>query len=170
MNGFDHERWLTSMNELSAALTSGFREKFGYPPGKNEVTPAAGPLPEGAEDLPTPLVEFFRHVEEVSLPDLHTGVFITGARHTVSGRDGRQPVRIDGPEAVDVVTFAADGGGTLFALGLPDGAPVYRLPPSALDRAGVYDNHDSRAQVVAATLPEFLTGLHDFLAAEITRR
>ncbi|USX48966.1 hypothetical protein [Lentzea sp. HUAS12] len=58
----------------------------------------------------------------------------------LSSMDGRWPVRLDGPERIDVVSFGSDGGGTQFALGLPDGAPVYALPP-------------------------FLTGLHDLLSS-----
>ena len=88
----------------------------------------------------------------------------------VNGRDGRLPVRIEGPESLDVVSFGSDGGGTHFALGLPEGMPVYALLPSAVDRAGVYGNHDSRVRVIAASLPEFLTGLRDLLAAEVSPR
>lgn len=171
MNSFDYERWITSMNELAGVLTDGFEERFGYAPDDNVVTPATEPLPaELAEALPAPLIEFHRHVAEAWLMNLSNGYRLHDVRHTVEGRDGRQPVRIEGPVAADVITFGSDGGGSLFALGLPDGAPVYLLPPSALDRAGVYDNHDSRARVVAATLPEFLTKLHDFLASEISGR
>lgn len=127
----------------------------------------AGPLPGGVEQLPAPLVQFYRHVAEVSLPDVSIGYFVAMAQVAVDGRDGRLPVRIEGVESIDVVSFGSDGGGSHFALGLPDGAPVYGLPPSAVDRTGVYDNHDSRVRVVAATLPDFLTGLHDLLASEI---
>ncbi|MFI6098032.1 hypothetical protein ACIA8G_20940 [Lentzea sp. NPDC051213] len=55
---------------------------------------------------------------------------------------GTHPVRLDGRESIDVVTFGSDGGGTLFALGLPDGAPGYLLPPSGVDRSGDYVVHD----------------------------
>ncbi|MEU0880188.1 hypothetical protein ABZ345_16430 [Lentzea sp. NPDC005914] len=170
MNGFDYERWITSMNGLADRLVAGFEEKFGYPPGENKVTPATEPVPDGVDDLPAPLAEFYRHVAEVSLPDLQNGYFISNARHTVGGRDGRQIVRVEGALTSDLVTFGADGGGTHFALGLPDGAPVYQLPPGAVDRRGVYDDWDSRVRVVAASLPEFLTALHDFFASEISGR
>jgi hypothetical protein len=168
VNGFGYERWLTSMEDLSARFVAGFIEKFGYPPGENGVGRAAGPLPDGVDELPAPLAEFYRHVSEVSLPDLQHGYFVSAAGAVVNGRDGRLPVRIEGSDGTDVVSFGSDGGGTHFALGLPAGAPVYALPPSAVDRRGVYDNHDSRARVVAATLPEFLTELHDLLASEIS--
>jgi hypothetical protein len=168
VNGFDYERWLTSMDDLSARFVSGFIEKFGYPPGENGVSRAAGPLPDGVDELPAPLAEFYRHVSEVSLPDLQHGYFVSAARAVVNGRDGRLPVRIEGSDGTDVVSFGSNGGGTHFALGLLAGAPVYALPPSAVDRRGVYDNHDSQARVVAATLPEFLTKLHDLLASEIS--
>ncbi|WP_156077551.1 SMI1/KNR4 family protein [Saccharothrix sp. NRRL B-16314] len=167
MTAFDYELWLTSVNDLAARFVSGFAEKFGYPPDENKARPAFGPLPDGVMQLPAPLVEFYRHVAEVSLPDVHIGYFVSMAQATVNGRDGRLPVRIEGAASIDVVTFGSDGGGTYFALGLPDGAPVYRMPPSAVDREGVYDNRDSRVQVVAATLPEFLTKLHNLLVSEI---
>jgi hypothetical protein len=163
VNVFDHERWIASMNELAAELTAGFQARFGYPPDENKVTPATGPLPEGVEQLLAPLAEFYRHVEQVSLPDLQNAYFVSMAQATVNGRDGRLPVRIEGPITADVVSFGSDGGGTLFALGLPDGAPVYMLPPSGFDDAGVYDDHDSRVRVVAANLPEFLEKLQVML-------
>lgn len=167
MGDFDYARWTTSMDELAGRLVAGFAERRGYPPGRNEVRPAGAP-PAGLELLPPPLAEFYRHVEEVSLPDFHNAFFIPDARWTVGGRDGTLVVRIEGQFTSDVVTFAADGGGTHFALGLPEGAPVYRLPPGAVDRRGVYDDWDSRVSVVAQTLPEFLQGMHDFFAAAIS--
>lgn len=166
---FDYWRWLTSMNDLAARFISGFEKNFGYLPGENGVTPVSGPLPGEVEQFPAPLAEFYRHVAEVSLPDVHIGYFVAMAQVVVDGRDGRLPVRIEGVESIDVVCFGSDGGGTHFALGLPDGAPVYRMPPSAVDRAGVYDNRDSRVRVLAAALPEILTGLHDLLASGIRR-
>ncbi|SER98695.1 hypothetical protein [Lentzea albida] len=165
MNGFDYEQWLTSVDGLAARFVAGFTARFGYPPGENGVRRAAGPVPDGVADLPAPLAEFYRHVAEVSFPDLRQGLFVAPAKAVVDGRDGRWPVRIEGSERIDVVSFGSDGGGTHFALGLPGGAPVYALPPSAVDREGVYDDHDSRARVIAATLPEFLTELHDLLSS-----
>ncbi|MGI5506291.1 hypothetical protein [Lentzea sp. CA-135723] len=162
MDVFDYERWLTSMNELATRMTAGFQEKFGFPPYENGVERAEGE-PEGLEALPAPLAEFYRHVAEVSLMNVFVGYAVWPAQHTISGLQGVQPIRLEGPGTVDVVTFGSDGGGTLFALGLPAGAPVYLLPPSGVDRSGVYDNSDSRAKVVATTLPEFLGKLHDVL-------
>ncbi|WP_434449903.1 hypothetical protein [Lentzea sp. E54] len=166
MNGFDYEQWLTSMDDLAARFVARFVARFGYPPGENGVRRAAGPLPDGVEDLPAPLVEFYRHASEVSLPDLQQGYFVSPARAVVNGRDGRLPVVIDGPDRIDIVSFGSDGGGTHFALGLPDGAPVYSLLPSGIDSTGVYDNHDSLARMIAATLPEFLADLQDLLSSE----
>ncbi|ALG09346.1 SMI1/KNR4 family protein [Kibdelosporangium phytohabitans] len=161
---FDHVEWLRSTNELAARSTHGFQERFGYPPGDNTAVQAGEPVSEQvAGMLPRPLVEFYRHVSGVTLGDLHVGYFIQTAQDTVRGLSGTLPVRLDGPAAIDIVTFGSDGGGTLFALGMPDGEPVYRLPASGVDERGVYDNSDSRARVIAATLPEFLTNLHALL-------
>jgi hypothetical protein len=168
MGDFDYERWTMSMNDLADRLLAGFEDRRGHPPDVNEVRRASGPVPDGVEQLPAPLAEFYRHIEEVSLSDFHNGFFIPQARWTVGGMDGTLIVRIEGQYTTDVVTFAADGGGTHFALGLLEGAPVYQLPPGAVDRRGVYDDWDSRVRVIARRLPEFLAGVQEFFAARIS--
>lgn len=167
---FDYEEWRQSTNKLTAHLVSDFERRNGYPPGRNTAAPATVPLSREAVDaLPAPLAEFYRHVAEVTLGDLRVGYFIQTAQETLDSNAGR-PVKLDGPETIEVITFGSDGGGTLFALGLPNGEPVYRLPASGIDHNGVYDNTDYRAHVTAATLPEFLTELHTALRETSTAR
>lgn len=164
MASFDYARWHQSMRELLAQMMDVFEARMGYPHGRNLVVEAGGDLvgEEASLVLPEPLLEFYRHIKEVSLPDVHVGYFVHPLEKVVAGLDGRVPVRIEGRDSREVVTFGSDGGGVLFALGRDQGAPVY-LIPTGLVQNGAYIDNESRVQIVAPTLPTFLDKVREML-------
>jgi hypothetical protein len=158
-----HEDWLsawrTSVTAILAELLSTFRQRFGFEAGTNELgSPAseeavaslAALQPAPARDLLT----LYRNVGEVSLPDVGNGYFIHSPSLVISQRG--EPHRIGPPFDVDVLVFASDGGGALYALPAAEAGPVYRLRDCAIwdGLAGA-----GEIQTVAKDLQEFLQHL-----------
>ncbi|MEV0430554.1 hypothetical protein [Micromonospora sp. NPDC050495] len=152
-------RWREDVAACLDLLLPGFDVRFGYPPGRHTI---GGPAGEeelaslAGTRLPGDLLEWYGHVREVSLPDIGNGYFLHEpglvARREVTAARGRF--------TADVVVFASDGGGTLFAVDALTGSPVYRLPAGEIV-AGVYRSDDPRFDVVAENLTGFLDRLRD---------
>ncbi|MET7356830.1 hypothetical protein ABZS76_00135 [Streptomyces sp. NPDC005562] len=164
--------WLGRMEGYANAFTEQFEAKFGYPPDENFVSRAAEPLPpaldelSGVEGVPQDLVNFYRQVGEVSLPDLESGFFIQPVDRTLSGIRGDLPTRITGGRDDSVVVFGSDGGGALYALSSADGSTVYRLPPARVE-GSVYTEGPLPCEVVATTLADHLTTLERELKSHL---
>ncbi|MFE9694354.1 hypothetical protein [Micromonospora sp. NPDC005806] len=149
--------WREDVTACLDRLLPGFEVRCGYPPGRHVV---GGPA--GEEELASlagmrlsdDLLAWYRQVREVSLPDIGNGYLI----HEPGLVACREVTSIRGRFAADVVVFASDGGGTLFAVETVTGAPVYRLPPDEVV-AGVYHGGDPRFDVVAENLTSFLDRL-----------
>jgi hypothetical protein len=92
----------------------------------------------------------------VSLPDVGNGYFIHSSGLVIGHAHGEGLRRLGAPLDLDVVTFASDGGGALYALPAADPGPVYRLRDCAL-HDGVADAQG--AETVAADLQGFLQRL-----------
>lgn len=76
----DLDAWVDRVRRSSSQLLEGFEERFGYPPDRNVVITGAGRdgsyltdalKPDAA--APPSVVEFFKAVEELSLPDAWNG-------------------------------------------------------------------------------------------------
>jgi hypothetical protein len=140
-------------------LLPGFEGRFGYPPGRHTISGRAGEdeLASLARTRPPDdLLAWYRQVREVGLPDVGNGYFIHDPGLVVH----RKVTSIRGRLTADVVVFASDGGGTLFAVEAVTGSPVYRLPAGEIV-AGVYRSDDPRFDVVAKNLTGFLDRLRD---------
>ncbi len=156
-------RWREDVTACLDRLLPGFEGRFGYPPGRHTV---GGPA--GEEELaclagirpPDDLLGWYRQVRDVSLPDVGNGYFIHAPGLVVH----REVASIRGRFTADVVVFASDGGGTLFAVEAGTGSPVYRLPAGETV-AGVYRSDDPRFDVVATNLAGFLDRLRDTVEA-----
>ncbi|WUR62363.1 hypothetical protein OHS32_13630 [Micromonospora chokoriensis] len=152
-------RWREDVSACLARLLPGFEVRFGYPAGRHTI---GGPA--GEEELaslanvcpPGDLLSWYRQVREVSLPDVGNGFFI----HDPGLVACREVTSVRGRCAADVVVFASDGGGTLFAMEAVSGSPVYRLPGGEAV-AGVYRSDNQRFAVVAEDLAGFLDRQRD---------
>jgi hypothetical protein len=145
-----------------AVLTWTFERDHGYPCGENTVAGPASLLELSAltvgalrSIMPSDLVAWYRQVSQVSLPDVANGYFIHPPGLVVAHAGGEGIRQITGRHEAQVVVFASDGGGTLYAVRSACGTPVYRLPPgSVVD--GVYSSNDPRYDIVASDLAGFL--------------
>lgn len=157
------DEWRVSVTALLAELLGTFSQRFGFEPGVNAVGPpaAAEALASLAALRPAPareLLLFYESIGEVSLPDVGNGYFIHPPRLVAGQAQAGGPRRIGPPFDVDVVAFASDGGGALYALPAAGAGPVYRLRDCALlDGAAVASA--GGAEAAAGDLREFLQHL-----------
>ncbi|MGW0215810.1 hypothetical protein ACWDXH_15600 [Micromonospora chokoriensis] len=153
------QRWREDVSACLARLLPGFEARFGYPPGRHTI---GGPA--GEEEVasmantcpPGDLLAWYREVREVCLPDVGNGFFV----HDPGLVARREVTAVRGRCAEEVVVFASDGGGTLFAMEAVSGSPVYRLPAGEVV-AGVYRSDNQRFDVVADDLAGFLDRQRD---------
>ncbi|MFR9780128.1 hypothetical protein ACL02O_29240 [Micromonospora sp. MS34] len=159
MDGAYIRRWREDVTARLDRLLPGFEVRFGYPPSRHTI---GGPAGKGelasvtSTRLPGDLLVWYGQVREVTLPDIGNGYFI----HDPGLVACREVTSIRGRFDADVVVFASDGGGALFAVEAVTGSPVYRLPAGEMV-AGVYRSDDPRFDVVAGNLTGFLDRLRD---------
>lgn len=158
--------WRVSVTAILAELLGTFRQRFGFEPGINEVGPPASK--EAVASLaalqPTPahdLLALYQNINEVSLPDVGNGYFIHSPRSVIQHVQAGEPRRIGRPFDIDVLVFASDGGGALYALPAAEAGPVYRLRDYAR-RDGVADARG--VQIAAKDLQALLQRLKLALA------
>ncbi|MGK5683735.1 hypothetical protein [Actinoplanes sp. URMC 104] len=148
--------WIEETVASAARLMQTFEQRHGFPPGDNVVV--AGTDGRAAElsaaGAPAELVEFYRHVRAVVLPDVENGWFIHPAEQVLDGIREVQPTELTGAVRDDIVVFATDGGGALYAMNRA-GDRVYRLAGGALP-GSTYDADESDVTVVAHDLWGFL--------------
>lgn len=161
------EAWARRTGAFAVTFAEQFESRFGYPPGDHLVEPTPAAAREASANtagLPEDLLTFYRHVAEVSLPDLGSGYFVHPVDLTAAGMSGDLPTRITGSRTDSVVVFGSDGGGALFALSTSDGSTVYRLPPSGVE-GDVYTEGSIPCEVVGIGLASFLSFLEEELQA-----
>ncbi len=163
--------WLDSrvgeLAHLAVEFERTFAQRHGVPPGRHLVTRAgrdAAAVTEESErrlaaaGAPAALVELYRSVTEISLPDLGGGVFVRPAADVADGIDeGRLPTELTGDFRDGIVVFGSEGDGALLAVSTSGGA-VYRLSGGAVLGAA-YAPGEEGAQVVADNLWGFLDHL-----------
>ncbi|MEO3753784.1 DUF4259 domain-containing protein [Streptomyces sp. B6B3] len=147
-----------------------FAQRHGVPPGRHLVTRAGRDAATATEEVerrltaagaPAALLELYRRVAEISLPDLGDGVFVRPAADVADGIDaGRLPTELTGDFRDGVVAFGAEGADALLAVSTSSGA-VYRLVDAddADDEAGGDGDEEEAVQVVADNLWGFLDDL-----------
>ncbi len=153
--------WRVSVTATVGELLGAFRQRFGFEPGINQLGPAASEqvMTSLAALQPTPaqdLLAFYQNVGEVSLPDVGNGYFIHPPALVRQHAQAGELHRIGSPVDVEVLVFASDGGGALYALPAAEAGPVYRLRDCA-PRDGVAGARG--VQVVAEDLQAFLQSL-----------
>lgn len=173
MNRFDYADWRDRTRVLAQRYQVNFEERFGYEPDDHTIgIPTGGDVIEEAlrdcgDVMPSALIDFYRVCSEVSLPDLHAGYFISPLRRVIDGIAADDPVRMGGRWGKLIATFGSDGGGTLFALELGPGGPVYSLPPGRVDNQVYEEAATTPATAIATDLPEFLMKLQGGLASAV---
>jgi len=138
-----------------------FQSRFGFEPGMNQLGPPAAEqalaslqaiVPRPAADL----IDFYRCIGQVSLPDIGNGYFIHPADLVARPAADGQPRRIGPPHELDVLVFGSDGGGALYAVPAAKPGPVYRLRECTI-KDGIASASD--IQVVAVDYQTFLQRL-----------
>jgi hypothetical protein len=154
--------WSRMVQDAVESIVAGFEDSYGYPPAGNVIE---GPdelgtarLAAAGSAVPADLLDLYAAVGAVNLPDVGNGLFLHSAARVVDAHEARELWRIAGRHQADVIVFASDGGGTLYALASPTGSPVFRLPAGQVV-GGVYESGDPRFEIVAASLAGFLGGL-----------
>lgn len=129
--------WRVSVTGEVGRLLETFQSRFGFQPGMNQLGPPAAE--QGLASLqaivPCPagdLIDFYRRVGQVSLPDVGNGYFIHPADLVVRQAADGEPRRIGPPHELDVLVFGSDGGGALYAVPAAKPGPVYRLRECAI--------------------------------------
>jgi hypothetical protein len=158
---FDVEAWRSAARDAVKVLLAGFEQQFGYPPDDHVVGGPSGDdvlsTAQRAGTVPEELLEFYRQVSAVELPDVHIGFFIHRLSQVLDNERNGTPVSAPTLTDSGIVVFGSDGGGALFALEV-SGSPVYLLPTGAV-RDGVYVGGLESPRIVAEDLPEFLDWL-----------
>ncbi|MFG1942278.1 hypothetical protein [Nonomuraea sp. NPDC048826] len=115
--------------------------------------------------VPADVLDFFATVGEVSLPDFWNGYFIGPPEWIASVHRDRAPATIRrGSGTTEIMVFGSDGGGTLFAVPVPDGRPVYRLPPGEI-AGGCHAGPETVAGTFAGFLESLVTELETYVRA-----
>jgi hypothetical protein len=115
----------------------------------------------GTVDVPGELIEFYRHIAEVSLPDLDNGYFIHSAFRVgrgLPGRAGGDVIEVAHEFVhVPVMQIGSDGGGGLYVLERRSSGRVLYLPVGEL-RDGVYTGDPvTPPRMAASKLEDLLT-------------
>ena len=139
--------WRDELNTALGPLLATFESTYGYPPDDNQVAPPdddqesqkISTYPDTAPDL----IQFYKAIHQVLLPDIGNGYFIHPADHVLAELAHAGPVRLR--ESTPGVVFASDGGGILYAIA-PDGA-IYRSAAAS---------RDSGFKLIATDLTSFL--------------
>ena len=124
--------WRVSVTVKADQLLETFQSRFGFEPGRNRLGPPAAEqalaslqaiVPRPAADL----IDFYRCIGQVSLPDVGNGYFIHPADLVARQAADGEPRRIGPPHELDVLVFGSDGGGALYAVPAAKPGPVYQL-------------------------------------------
>jgi hypothetical protein len=153
--------WRVSVTAQVGQLLETFQSRFGFEPGLNQLGPPAADqalaslqaiVPRPAADL----IDFYRRIGQVSLPDVGNGYFIHPADLVARQATAAEPGRIGPPHELDVLVFGSDGGGALYAVPAAKPGPVYRLRECSV-KDGIALAAD--IQIIAADYRTFLRRL-----------
>jgi hypothetical protein len=153
--------WRVSVTAQVDQLLETFQSRFGFEPGLNQLGPPAADqalaslqaiVPRPAADL----IDFYRRIGQVSLPDVGNGYFIHPADLVARQATAGEPGRIGPPHELDVLVFGSDGGGALYAVPAAKPGPVYRLRECSV-KDGIALAAD--IQIIAADYRTFLRRL-----------
>jgi hypothetical protein len=161
------DAWRVSVTAALTELLGTFSHRYGFepdvhalgPPASREAVASLAALrPAPAHDL----LVFYENIGEVSLPDVGNGYFVHSPRLVIESVRTGGLRGIGPPLDGDVLPFASDGGGAVYALPAAEAGPVYRLRDFAL-LDGVADAQG--VETVAGDLQDFLQRLR--LAVEV---
>ncbi|MEV5569694.1 hypothetical protein AB0L06_06580 [Spirillospora sp. NPDC052269] len=144
-------QWQSQVGAALETLMSTFEERYGYPPGANEIKPpdadSRSVVAELARERLTPadLVTFYRSIGEVVLTDVGNAYFFHSAGLVLDHLRSYEPVTLSGADDAKGVLIASDGAGIWFAVDA--GGSVYRS--SAASTGSEFDK-------VTDSLREFL--------------
>jgi hypothetical protein len=168
--------WVADVTGTLGRLLLEFEERFGYPPADNTISAPddeAG-LAEVEHlvvslGMSRDLLDMYDVIGAVNLPDVGNGYFIHSPRLVVSTYSAAEPRAVSGSSYTgEVLIFASDGGGTLYALSAAIPASIYRLPPGEI-HGGTYTGHHTGTPGaytdVADDLKSFLNALRDTIEA-----
>ena len=153
--------WRVSVTAEVDQLLETFQSRFGFQPGMNQLGPPAAEqalaslqaiVPRPAADL----IDFYRCIGQVSLPDVGSGYFIHPADLVARQATAGEPRRIGPPHELDVLVFGNDGGGALYAVPAAKPGPVYRLRECSI-KGGIALARD--IQIIAVDYRAFLQRL-----------
>lgn len=151
--------WRNAVQEAIEGVLVDFEDRYGYPPGDNQITdpdpPGVSRLMAACPGVPQDLLTLYANVGAVSLGDIGNGLWVRDAHEVARSYAAGDVRRVTGRHEADVIVFASDGGGTLYAMALPSGSPIYRLPPDGI-MLGVYESDSVRFEAVADNLAGFL--------------
>lgn len=142
--------WRRSVETSVASLLTGFEHRMGFPPSSNYLGEPARPDDVAALDaaldgrLPSSLRRLYASVGEVHLPDFWNSLYLNSPSRVVADLTADEvPRRITGAYNMDVLAVGDDAGGTRFAIGLPGGGPVFRIPLAGTVN-GLHTTDDAR--------------------------
>jgi len=175
----NRERALELVDEVDALIArylAGFRERVGYEPGNQQVQLACEEenssvlVEEFGDRLPAEVKDFFEVVARLSLPDFWNGYFVGPPSWSVKVHRYREPLMVQLESTpIEVMAVGSDGGGTLYVVPIPEGGPVYQLPPSGIDD-GVYEPWMA-PPIIATGFDDFIerlvSGLHGIADAQL---
>jgi hypothetical protein len=153
--------WRASVTAQAGQLLETFQSRFGFEPGVNQLGPPAAEqalaslqaiVPRPAADL----IDFYRCIGQVSLPDVGNGYFIHPADLVARQAADGEPRRIGPPHELDILVFGSDGGGALYAVPAAKPGPVYRLRECSI-KDGIASAGD--IQIIAMDYRTFLQHL-----------
>jgi hypothetical protein len=149
--------WRRDVDDAGRRLTTGFEDRFGYPPGTNATADpdpadlAAADELDGNPAVAATLTPFHRHTGRVDLADVGNAYFIHSAAAVLRDLTDSGPIAV-GAQGVGGplvgVLFASDGGGIHFVI--DSAGAIHRS-----DAAGRF----AAFQPIAEDLKEFLDDL-----------
>jgi hypothetical protein len=153
----NYEDWLYDVNNLLLQLRA---IDFGYPLGENLLL---APSEDGAVPQNTELAEFYSCCDGLRWPDVGNGYFLRSKSELDMAKNEYDPTAVKGDKRGPITVLGSTGTGILFALRSETGE-VMKLPSSRIER-NLYDNSDSRAQIIANSVRQFVDKLKDDLQA-----
>jgi hypothetical protein len=115
-------QWRSQVDAALGTLMSTFEEKYGYPPGTNEIKPPDADARSAAAELareqltPVDLVTFYGSIGEVVLADVGNAYFFHSARLVLDHLQAGESALLGGADDAKGMVIASDGGGILFAV------------------------------------------------------
>jgi hypothetical protein len=146
----NHQAWAAEMRALLAQISP---MEFGDEANGNELRPPAATVADG---VPAQLLPMYRVFDGFDMPDVYNGYFVDTAARVATAVQRGMPTRIDGSTPRAIHVFGSDGGGSLFALSMDDGAVFYLQSDGVVEGGTFHESVNVRARRVAGDVNEFL--------------